>query len=294
MKTSISTNLAHSSRRRFLQTVAAVTALPVIGSMAAAAPTLATAQQETDAAKKRPLRLALASYTLRNFKLPETIAMTVRVGLDAVCLKSMHLPLDAPIDRIQADAAEVRKAGLELYGGGVIQMGNAVEVNQAFEYAKAAGMTKIIGVPAPDILPLVNDKVQQYDIAVCIHNHGPGDNVYTTPDMAYERIKTLDKRIGLCHDVGHTVRVGKDPAALSEQCADRLLDVHIKDVTAATAAGHSTPCGRGVIDLPRLLRTFIKIGYTGFLAFEYEEQPNDPLAGLAESVGYIRGVLDTL
>ena len=198
------------------------------------------------------------------------------------------------VDRIQADAAEVRKAGLELYGGGVIQMGNEAEVNQAFEYAKAAGMTKIIGVPAPDMLPLVNDKVQQYDIAVCIHNHGPGDNVYTTPDMAYERIKTLDKRIGLCHDVGHTVRVGKDPAAISEQCADRLLDVHIKDVTAATAAGHSTPCGRGVIDLPRLLRTFMKIGYSGFLAFEYEEQPNDPLPGLAESVGYIRGVLDTL
>ena len=65
-------------------------------------------------------------------------------------------------------------------------------------------MSKIIGVPAPDMLPLVNDKVQQYDIEVCIHNHGPGDDVYTTPDLAYERIKTLDKRIGLCHDVGHT------------------------------------------------------------------------------------------
>ena len=163
------------------------------------------------------------------------------------------------------------------------------QVNQAFEYAKAAGMSKIIGVPAPAMLPLVNDKVQQYDIQVCIHNHGPGDDVYTTPDLAYARIKTLDKRIGLCHDVGHTVRVGKDPAALSEQCADRLLDVHIKDVTAATAKGDSTPCGRGVIDLPRLLRTFIKIGYAGFLAFEYEQQPDDPLPGLAESVGYVRG-----
>jgi sugar phosphate isomerase/epimerase len=294
MTTNRVANRVHTSRRQFLQSAAAATALPAIGSLAWATPTLATEPREAEATRKRPLRLALASYTLRNFKLPETIAMTVRVGLDAICLKSMHLPLDAPVDRIQADVAEVRKAGLELYGGGVIQMGNEAEVNQAFEYAKAAGMTKIIGVPAPDMLPLVNDKVQQYDIAVCIHNHGPGDNVYTTPDMAYERIKSLDKRIGLCHDVGHTVRVGKDPAAISEQCADRLLDVHIKDVTAATAAGHSTPCGRGVIDLPRLLRTFIKIGYTGFLAFEYEEQPNDPLAGLAESVGYIRGVLDTL
>lgn len=285
---------AHASRRQFLQAAAAVTTLSTTCSLMLTTPVVAAEPQEPAAIRQPPLRLALASYTLRNFKLPETIAMTVRVGLDAICLKSMHLPLEASAEQIQAAAAEVRKAGLELYGGGVIQMSNEAQVNQAFEYAKTAGMTKIIGVPAPAMLPLVNDKVQQYDIAVCIHNHGPGDDVYTTPDMAYERIKTLDKRIGICHDVGHTVRVGKDPAAISEQCADRLLDVHIKDVTAATAAGHSTPCGRGVIDLPHLLRTLIKIGYTGFLAFEYEEQPNDPLPGLAESVGYIRGVLDTL
>ncbi len=294
MKPRLITNQKQASRRQFLQVAAAATTFPAISSLAIATPAVAAESQEPASTRKRPLRLALASYTLRNFKLPETIAMTVRVGLDAICLKSMHLPLDASAEQIQTAAAEVRKAGLELYGGGVIQMNNETEVNQAFEYAKAAGMTKIIGVPAPAMLPLVNDKVQQYDIAVCIHNHGPGDNVYTTPDMAYERIKTLDKRIGVCHDVGHTVRVGKDPAVISEQCADRLLDVHIKDVTAATAAGHSTPCGRGVIDLPHLLRTFIKIGYTGFLAFEYEEEPNDPLPGLAESVGYIRGVLDTL
>ena len=49
-----------------------------------------------------------------------------------------------------------------------------------------------------------------------------------------------------------------------------------------------------VIDLPALLRTLVKIGYSGFAAFEYEEDPGDPLPGLAESVGYIRGVLDAI
>ncbi|MHB8973373.1 MAG: sugar phosphate isomerase/epimerase family protein [Pirellulaceae bacterium] len=283
-----------ATRRRFLQYTAAGAAAALAGVRITSLPSAASAAEESPAKRQLPLRLALASYTLRNFNLEKTLAMTQRVGLDAICLKSMHLPLDATPDQIRAAAEQVKQAGILLYGGGVIQMSNAAEVNQAFEYAKIAGMSKIIGVPAPAMLPLVNDKVQEYDIAVCIHNHGPGDDVYTTPDMAYERIKTLDKRIGLCHDVGHSVRVGKDPAALSEQCADRLLDVHIKDVTATTAQGHSTPCGRGVIDLPRLLRTFLKIGYAGFLAFEYEEQPDDPLAGLAESVGYTRGVLEAL
>ena len=158
----------------------------------------------------------------------------------------------------------------------------------------AAGMVKIIGAPTAETLPVINEKVKEYDIQVCIHNHGPGDKHFPTPLSSYEQIKDLDERIGFCHDVGHTVRYGEDAIAETEKCADRMLDFHIKDVTEATKSGHATPCGRGIIDIPLLLRTLIKIGYSGFLAFEYEEHANDPLPGLAESVGYVRGVLDTL
>ncbi len=195
---------------------------------------------------------------------------------------------------IKEAAAKVQHAGIHLYGGGVIYMKNEADVQQAFNYAQAAGMRRIIGVPDPPLLNLVNDKVQQYDIEVCIHNHGPGDKVYPTPDVVYEKIQNLDHRIGLCHDVGHTVRSGKDPVAITRQCADRMLDVHMKDVTAATPQGHAIACGRGIIDIPAFLRCLVQIDYKGYLSFEYEEQPDDPLPGLAESVGYVRGVLDML
>jgi sugar phosphate isomerase/epimerase len=282
-----------SSRRQFLQAATAGTALSMLAGRLAPSPhTLAA--DEGARGTRRPLQLALASYTLRNFTLDQTLAMTQRVGLDAICLKSFHLPLDAQPEEITAAAGQVTAAGIRLYAGGVIAMNDDAQVQQAFDYARTAGMQKIIGTPAPAMLPLVHDKVQEYDIQVCIHNHGPGDDIYPTPDVAYERIKSLDQRIGLCHDVGHTVRFGRDPVALTEACADRLFDVHIKDVTVATPAGHAIACGRGIIDLPALLRAFIRIGYTGYLAFEYEEQPDDPLPGLAESVGYVRGVLDAL
>lgn len=256
----------------------------------------AMSQQASENSKQheRPLKLGLASYTLRKFDLDQALAMTQRVGLTAICFKSFHLPLDSTPEQIAAAVQKTKDAGLLLYGGGVIAMKNEEQVNQAFEYAKAAGMTKIIGTPAPAMLPLVNDKVQQYDIQVCIHNHGPGDETYPTPDRAYEKIKTLDRRIGLCHDVGHTVRYGANPVEMNERCADRILDVHLKDVTEPTKQGHATPCGRGVIDLPAVLKSFIKIGYQGYLSFEYEADANDPLPGLAESIGYVNGVLDML
>jgi inosose dehydratase len=173
-------------------------------------------------------------------------------------------------------------------------MRNEKEVTQAFEYAKLAGMSRIMAAPTVEILPLLDKMVKQYDIQICIHNHGPGDKTFPTPDVAYKAIKDLDPRMGLCHDVGHTARYGADPVAMTEQCADRIYDVHIKDVSAAAKEGDTVICGRGIINLPKLLRTLVNTGFKGYLSFEYESEVDDPLPGLTESVGYIRGVLDTL
>jgi sugar phosphate isomerase/epimerase len=241
--------------------------------------------------KKLPFPLGLASYTLRKFDLDQTLAMTKRVGLTHICLKSFHLPLDATADQIAAAVAKVKAAGIDLYGGGVITMKTDKDVDQAFDYAKAAGMRTIVAAPAPVVLPLVNEKVKQFDIEVAIHNHGPGDKIYPTPESIYQKVEKLDPRIGLCIDVGHTLRIGADPVADSQRFADRLLDLHIKDVTAAAPEGQTLEIGRGVIDIPALLRTLIKIKYARIVSFEYEKDENDPLAGLAESVGYIRGAL---
>ena len=73
--------------------------------------------------------------------------------------------------------------------------------------------------------------------------------------------------------------------------ADRLLDVHIKDVSAASREGRTVEIGRGVIDIPRFLRTLIRLNYKGAVSFEFEKDADDPLPGVAESLGYVRGVL---
>jgi inosose dehydratase len=190
--------------------------------------------------------------------------------------------------------AQVKAAGLDLYGGGVIYMKNEAEVNQAFDYAKAAGMKVIIGVPLPELLPLVDKKVKEYDIKVAIHNHGPGDKVYPVPATIIEKIKDLDKRIGLCNDVGHTFKAGVDPVASIEQFADRLLDIHMKDETRADAQADTMEVGRGIMNIPQIIRALVKINYSGIVSFEYEKLENDPLPGLAESVGYVRGVMATV
>ena len=277
-----------TSRRGFLQWAGAASLAAAAGGSLSTAAAEESCQAGCDKVK---FQLGMASYTLRKFDLGQALAKARRLGLKYICLKSFHLPLDATAEQIAAAVAKVKEAGLTLYGGGVIGMEDQQQVDQAFQYAKAAGMKTIVGVPAPELLTMVEGKVKEYDIRVAIHNHGPGDKTYPTPRTAYEKIQGLDKRIGLCNDIGHTVRYGEDLIKTTEQCADRLLDVHLKDVTEASAKGRACPAGRGVVDLPGFLKTLVKIGYSGVASLEYESDPDDPLAGAAESIGYVRGIL---
>ncbi len=248
------------------------------------------------ASGKKPgrLNLGMASYTFREFPLEDTLQMTGRLGLDRIAFKDFHLSLESSDEEIEAAAEKTKAAGLDLYGCGVVYMQNEEEVGRAFHYAKTAGMKVIIGAPDHRLLGVVNKMVNDFDIKMAIHNHGPEDTNYPTPESVYTKIKDSDPRIGLCIDIGHTQRAGIDPSESAMAFADRLHDVHIKDVTSATREGTTIEIGRGVIDIPRFLKTLIELDYKGSVSFEFEKDGKDPLPGVAESVGYVRGILAAL
>jgi inosose dehydratase len=286
---------SRQSRRRFFQwTGAAVVSLGWVSNCPGRPSEPGRSATSRTPSGDKALKLGLASYSFREFDLDRALAMTQRVGLKHLCLKSVHLPLDARPDQFAAVAEKVRQANLELYGVGVISMNKPTDVDRAFDYAKAAGVKVIVAAPTAEMLPFIEEKVKKFDLAVAIHNHGPGDKHFPTPESVYAKVRDLDRRIGLCIDIGHTVRGGANLLDSVEKYGDRLLDLHMKDVTEATAKGKEIQVGRGVIDIPGLLRALVKVKYQGVVSFEYEPEPKDPLAGLAESVGYVKGVLALL
>ncbi len=82
------------------------------------------------------------------------------------------------------------------------------------DFIKITGTGAIAaGMPDVALLPYVEKKVKEYDLRLGIHNHGPDQKLYPGPDDTWEAIKSLDKRIGFCLDIGHTTRLGLDPLA---------------------------------------------------------------------------------
>jgi sugar phosphate isomerase/epimerase len=101
----------------------------------------------------------------------------------------------------------------------------------------------------------------------------------------------MDTRMGLCIDIGHTFRAGVLPEDTIKQYADRLFDLHIKDEAAMKPDAKTIEIGRGAINFSALVDVLRKINYKGICSIEYEKDMDAPLVGMAESVGYFKGMM---
>ncbi len=241
------------------------------------------------------LKIGVATYTLRLWKIDETIALLQKLGIEYVSLKDAHLPRSSSPDELRAIIKKFQAAGITPLSVGNIAIKNdEADARSAFEYAKNAGIGTMVCAPPVEALPMLDKLVKEYDIRLAIHNHGPEDKHFPTPYAAYELIKKLDPRLGLCVDVGHCARGGKDPARAIWDCRSRVYDIHLKDIHTTERNGRAREVGRGVLDIPAILHALQKIKFEGNIGFEYEKDEKDPSLGLAESVGYVRGVLKVL
>ena len=238
-------------------------------------------------------KVGMAGYTFVKFDLDKTLETLKRTDVHYLCIKDFHLPLTSTDAEIAAFHAKLKASGVTGYAVGPIYMKSEEEIDKAFEYAKRVGVKLIVGVPNVELLPYVDKKVKEYDFNYAIHLHGPDIKIYPDAEDVWNHVKDLDPRIGMCLDIGHDTRNGKDPVADLKKYHTRVFDMHIKDVTGTTKLGYSLEIGRGVIDFPALVKMLRKVGYTGVCSLEHEKDMDNPFLGIAESIGYFRGVIKT-
>ncbi|MFA5819201.1 MAG: sugar phosphate isomerase/epimerase [Bacteroidales bacterium] len=235
--------------------------------------------------------VGMAGYTFREFTVEKTIEMMKRIGVTNLSLKDFHMPMNSTQEQINAVLEKFKIEGINVYTVGVVYMKTQESVDQAFEYAKMAGVKMIVGAPNYELLPYVEKKIKTYDFKMAIHNHGPDNPLYPNATDIWDHVKDLDPRIGICIDIGHTTRDGQDPSVDIEKYSKRIYDIHIKDVDKAAKEGKTIEMGRGIIDIPKVVATLRKIKYSGKCSLEFEKDMKDPLAGIAESIGYFNGVM---
>jgi inosose dehydratase len=237
----------------------------------------------------------IASYTFRKFSVDDTIKAMNRLGLKYISIKDFHLSLKSTVEERKAVINKFRDAGITpLSCGNITLPKDEAGIRNAFEYARDCGIPTIVCSPDPGSMAILDKMVKEFDIKLAIHNHGPEDKIFPSPNEVWEAVKQYDSRIGLCIDVGHTARAKVDPAKAILKFRERLYDLHFKDITSTEPSGETTAGGRGVLDLRSVIRALLKIQYGYLFSIEYESSPDDPLPEVAETIGYAKGLIKGL
>jgi sugar phosphate isomerase/epimerase len=268
---------AHLDRRRFLQTGAAAALGLAAGTRLAAA-----------ADKEDPFGgflVGAQSYTFRHFDLEQTLKHMKDLGLHYAEFYQKHVPAEATPEQLAAVLKLCKEYEVTPRAWGVQGFTKDTDKNRKyFELAKALGLKMLSADPDPDAFDSLDKLCDEYKIAIGIHPHGPqGDHLHRwySAKKILPAVKDHNELIGTCLDTGHLIRAAQlgeklDPVEEVRMMGARNYGIHLKDWDNDSKPPHEVVAGRGVLDIPGLLKALRDVKFQGMISIEYEAKEEEP------------------
>jgi sugar phosphate isomerase/epimerase len=240
----------------------------------------------------------LATQTLQDYsRMIADAGVAVAPGYCSVGLPTDHGHLLRPrsaewvrwFDGARRKAEESRHFGLDTvflapemsFADTAVRTRSAVAVGAGFDESRLDQVIEVLGEAA--------EVLRAEGVRAGLHNH-----VGTWVETGYEIDRVLGALdptlIGASFDVGHLVWAGIDPVAMLARYADRLIDIHVKDLDlTVAAASRATPTGyeeaserglfrepgTGGIDLDAVLAA-LPDPFPGWVVIEIDRTVMDP------------------
>jgi sugar phosphate isomerase/epimerase len=255
-----------------------------VALVAGAGVTAALPAKRLFAADKSPLKIGIQSYSLRTLSAEKAIDTAAELGFEHVEFFDAHFPINSTDEQIDARKKLMAEKKLRISAHGVNGFGKDHAANKRiFEFAKKAGIKTISADPSEDAFESLDKLVEEYDIRIAIHNHGPGARYDKVTDVL-NAIKGHDDRIGACADLGHYIRSAEDPVKVITLLKGRLWGIHLKDFDAPKGNAKGTILGKGLMDVVAVMKALREVQFPadGALSLEYEENANNPVPDVKE------------
>jgi len=281
------THPASLSRRQLLQASAAAAAGLMADSVNAG--TRTDAPNPGADPKKDPFggfTVGVQTYSFRNFNLEQALQRTADLGVRNVELYRQHVPLDSTDAQIKAVKNLLTKNNITPVAFGVERFTKDAAANRRlFEFGRNLGIRYFSADPDPDSFDSLDKLVAEFNIGIAIHPHGPEGNNrlhrWYSADVILAAVKNHHRLIGTCLDTGHLIRSAQaphnrklDPADQIRQMGARNFGLHLKDHDNTKRV--DVVYGRGSLDVPAVLRALREVKFMGYIAVEYEANPNNP------------------
>lgn len=268
------------TRRGFLASAASL----------AAGAAFARAAQEGADNRFGGFTVGIQSYTFRNFSLEQALQRTADLGLRSIELFRGHVPVTSTEAQLNAAKNLMRSHNITPISFGVERFTRDDAANRRiFEFARNLGVRYLSADPDPDSFDSLDRLVNEFDIKIAIHPHGPtgqGGRMlhrWYSAEVIMEAVRSHDRRIGTCLDTGHLIRSAQpphnrrlDPAQQIRAMGARNYGLHLKDHNNERHTDVVFGRDGGVLNVDEVLRALREVRFEGYISIEYEANPNDP------------------
>lgn len=209
----------------------------------------------------------------------------------------LHEPDHDPLPQVRTELASYAAAGATTL---ILSAASGQDGYDACPELDQAGWDTLLAN-----LERIRAHAAEQGVTAVLHQHA--GTVVETPEDVQRVLEGSE--IGFCFDTGHLFIGGTDPVAFAAEHADRILHVHMKDVSLSHAqrvrAGESTyydevvagmyrPLGEGDIDIAAIVSSLLDAGYNGWFTLEQDnvvssepEPGKGPVADAAASLAYL-------
>jgi sugar phosphate isomerase/epimerase len=224
------------------------------------------------------------SYCFREFDTEQALKRTHDLGLSYVEFYQKHAPLDSTPAQIKALLKLCGDYQIKPIAYGVQAFTKDHAKNKMiFDFGKALGIKTFSADPNPDSFDSLDKLVEEYQISIAIHPHGPFMGKlhrWYSAEVILAAVKDHNALIGSCLDTGHLIRaeqLGKklDPAAEIRVMGARNFGIHLKDHDNQKKT--DVIFGKGTLDVPSVLKALKDVKFKGYISIEYEAHADNPV-----------------
>jgi sugar phosphate isomerase/epimerase len=228
--------------------------------------------------------VGIQSYTFRRFNLEQALQRIQKLGVRHVEFYNAHVPLNSTEAQIKAVKSLCREHNITPIAFGVEGFSKDHAANRRkFEFGRNLGIRYLSADPDPDSFDSLDRLVDEFKIAIAIHPHGPSGggrlHRWYSAEVIMKAVRDHHRLIGTCLDTGHLIRCAQlnhklDPAAQIRVMGARNFGIHLKDHD--NKRHRDVVFGRGVLDVPSVLRALRAVKFTGSISIEYEANEENP------------------
>ena len=254
-----------------------------------------------DEVRIKEFPIALQCWTYRKFSFMETLDKAKELGIEYIEAYpgqklnpggSGEMGVGMSEEEIEQVKSRLEELGLKLILFGVADIHDEASGRKLLGFAKTMDIPTVVVEPQYDLLPMVDELANEYDINVAIHNHPPPTK-YWHAGITYFYISNLSPRIGICGDTGHWTRSGVNPVQALKMFKGRIFDVHLKDLNEfGNVDAYDVPFGQGKSNIKNILAELSLQNYHGTLTIEYEKEADamNPGPPILEGLEYINKI----